>query len=72
MSRYRIKCAGCKERIPSHEPDLILRRMAESDPTKATLTLLYHERCKGAALSRVAGEPALWRMTHRYIDAVAN
>ncbi len=72
MSRPRLKCAACKKRIPNHEPDLILRRMADSDPTRATLTLLYHERCKNAALSRAAGDPALWRMTHRHIDPEAN
>ncbi len=66
------RCAGCKKGIPRSEPDLILRRMSEKDPTRAALRLAYHVRCQGAALERAAGTPALWTMTHRYIEAEAN
>jgi hypothetical protein len=66
------RCAGCKRRITKGEPDLILRRMAEENPTVTALKLVYHERCKDAALERATERPALWLMTHRYIEAEAN
>jgi hypothetical protein len=66
------RCAGCKKRIPRGEPDLILRRMAPENPTLTALRLVYHERCKDAALECVSGTAALWHMTHRYIEARAN
>jgi hypothetical protein len=65
------RCAGCGRRIPRSEPDLILRRMDAEDPTRTALKLVFHERCKDAALERAASTPALWYMTHRYIEAVA-
>ena len=66
------RCAGCKKCISPSEPDLVLRRMAPENPTMTALRLVYHVRCHGAALKRAAGVPALWRMTHRYIEAEAN
>jgi hypothetical protein len=72
MSRPRTKCAACKKRIPESEPDLILRRMSEEDPTVSTLRLAFHERCKDAALERATDTPALWVMTHRYVEEMAN
>jgi hypothetical protein len=66
------RCAGCKKRIPKSEPDLILRRMDPDNPMRTALKLVYHVRCQGAALERVSGTAALWRMTHRYIEAEAN
>jgi hypothetical protein len=66
------RCAGCNKRITKGEPDLILRRMAPENPTVTALRVLYHVRCQGAALERAAGTPALWHMTHRYIEAEAN
>ena len=68
------RCSGCGRRIPRSEPDLILRRMSEENPTVAALKLAFHERCKDAALERATSEatPALWYMTHRYIEAAAN
>jgi len=68
----RLRCAGCKKRITRGEPDLVLLRMAQENPTVTALRLVYHVRCQGAALERAAGVPALWRMTHRYIEAEAN
>jgi hypothetical protein len=68
----RPRCAGCKRRIPRSEPDLILRRMSEENPTVTALRLVYHERCKDAALKRITSTPALWRMTHRYVEAGVN
>ncbi len=68
-----LRCAGCNKRIPPSEPDLILRRMDLENPTRTALRLVYHERCSGAAIERAANQPpALWRMTHRYIEAEAN
>ena len=67
----RPRCAGCKRCITRGEPDLILRRMAEENPTVTSLRLVYHVRCRGAALERVTGTPALWRMTHRHVEAGA-
>jgi hypothetical protein len=72
MSGRVIRCAACKKRIPGSEPDLILRRMSEDDPTVSTLRLAFHERCKDAALERATDTPALWVMTHRHVEAVAN
>jgi hypothetical protein len=68
------RCSGCGRRIPRSEPDLILRHATEDDPTVSTLRLAFHERCKDAALERATSEatPALWVMTHRHVEAVAN
>jgi hypothetical protein len=74
VSRSRIRCAACKKRIPASEPDLILRRVSEDDPTVSILRLAFHERCKDAALERATSEatPALWVLTHHNVEAVAN
>jgi hypothetical protein len=68
------RCSGCGRRIPRSEPDLILRRMSEDNHTVSILRLAFHERCKDAALERASSEatPALWVMTHRHVEAVAN
>jgi len=71
MRPRRVRCAGCRKRITRGEPDLILRRMSEDDPTVPALRLVYHVRCHGAALERASSTPALWRMTHRYVEAEA-
>jgi hypothetical protein len=65
-------CVGCKKRITKGEPDLILHRMAPENPTVTALRLVYHVRCYAAALERAVETPALWHMTHRYIEAEAN
>jgi hypothetical protein len=67
-----LRCSGCGRRIPRSEPDLILRRMSDVDPTVSTLRLAFHERCKDAALKRATEASALWMMTHRHVEAVAN
>jgi hypothetical protein len=66
------RCAGCAKRITKGEPDLILRRMDPDNPVRTALKLAYHVRCQGAALERASATPALWRMTHRYVQAEAN
>jgi len=71
-ARSKTRCAGCKKRISRGEPDLILRRMSEENPMVTALKLAYHVRCHGAAIERAAGVPALWCMTHRYVEAEAN
>ena len=72
-TRPRSVCSGCGRRIPRSEPDIILRPMTPENPTRTALRLVYHERCHAAALERVQGvESALWRMTHRYVEAAAN
>ena len=68
----RLRCAGCKKRITRGEPDLVLLRMAQENPTVTALRLVYHVRCQGAALERVTDKSALWHLTHRYIEAEAN
>jgi hypothetical protein len=57
--------SGCGRRIPRSEPDLILRRISEDDPTVSILRLAFHECCQDAALERATSEatPALWVMT---------
>ena len=71
MSRI-LRCVGCKKRITNGKPALIPRRMDPENSTRAALRLVYHVRCQGVALERAARTPALWRMTHRYIEAEAN
>ena len=71
-TRTVARCAGCNKRITRGEPDLILRRMASENPMVTALRLVYHVRCHGAARERVVGTPALWHLTHRYIDAEVN
>jgi hypothetical protein len=66
------RCAGCKKPITKGESDLVLRRMDPENPMRTALRLIYHVRCQRAALERVSGTPALWHMTHRYIEARAN
>ena len=70
--KLRAKCAGCKRKILDHEPDLVLRKLAEEDPTRVLLERRYHERCAGAAVDYVTERPALYRMTHRYVEVEAN
>jgi len=68
----KLRCAGCKKRITKGEPDLILQRMDPENPMRTALKLAYHVRCHGAAFEWAAATPALWRMTHRYVEAGAN
>jgi hypothetical protein len=71
-TRTKPRCSGCGRRIPRSEPDLILRRYSP-DARRVELRRAYHERCKDAALEHVQGaKPALWRLTHRHIEAEAN
>jgi hypothetical protein len=46
--------------------------MDPDNPMRTALRLVYHVRCQGAALERAAAAPALWHMTHRYVEAEAN
>jgi hypothetical protein len=66
VSRPRIICAACKKRIPDHEPDVVLRRL------EGGVCRYYHTRCTGAALELVTGTPAVWRMTVRHVEELAN
>jgi hypothetical protein len=66
MSRPKIRCSGCRKRIPDHEPDVVLRRL------EGGVRRYYHTRCTRAALELVAETPAVWRMTVRHVEAVAN
>jgi hypothetical protein len=61
-----IKCAWCKKRIARSEPDLILR-----DDTTAKVRY-YHVGCGADAVAKVAQNPGLYFLTHRYIEAEAN
>jgi hypothetical protein len=66
MSRPKIRCSGCRKRIPDHEPDVMLRQL------DGGRRRYYHTRCTGAALELVTGNPAVWRMTVRYVEEMAN
>ena len=66
MSWPKIKCSACKKRIPDHEPDVVLRRL------EGGVRRYYHTRCTGAALELVTGTPAVWRMTVRHVEEMAN
>jgi hypothetical protein len=63
------RCDSCGKRIRDHEPNLVLRNLAEG----AARPRYYHTRC-GASVYTVAvdGEPALWRLTVRHVEEVAN
>ena len=66
MARTRIKCAACKQRIPTHEPDLILRKLGSEK------VRYYHTRCGSAAQQVVLDDPDVWHMTVRHVEEVAN
>jgi hypothetical protein len=66
MSRPKIRCSGCRKRIPESEPDVVLRRL------EGGVRRYYHTRCTGAALKLVTETPAVWRMTVRHIEEMAN
>ena len=66
MSRSRIRCSGCRKRIPDHEPDVVLRRLGGGGRR------YYHTRCTGAALELVAETPEAWLMTVRHVEEMAN
>lgn len=65
-TRTRTKCSGCHKRIPRSEPDLMLRKDGSEK------VRYYHERCFTAAQRVVLSDPALWWMTHRYVDGELN
>jgi hypothetical protein len=67
MSRSRIKCAHCERRIRDHEPDLVLRNLGEGGRDR-----FYHTRCGAAAYAAAAQRPAVYRLTVRHVEAVAN
>jgi hypothetical protein len=66
MSRPKIRCSACRKRIPDHEPDVVLRRL------EGGVRRYYHTRCTRAALELVAETPAVWRMTVRHVEQMAN
>lgn len=66
MSRPKIRCSGCRKRIPDHEPDVVLCRL------EGGIRRYYHTRCIGAALELVAHVPHEWRMTVRHVEEMAN
>jgi hypothetical protein len=66
MSRPKIRCSACRKRIPDHEPDVVLRRL------DGGVRRYYHTRCTRAALELVAEAPAVWRMTVRHVEEMAN
>ena len=66
MSRPEIRCSACRKRIPDHEPDVVLRRL------EGGVRRYYHTRCTRAALELVAETPAVWRMTVRHVEEMAN
>jgi hypothetical protein len=48
-TKTRPRCAGCKRRIPAHEPDLLVRKLSPDNPAVVTLAVRFHERCAPAA-----------------------
>ena len=66
MSWPKIRCSGCRKRIPDHEPDVVLRRL------EGGVRRYYHTRCTRAALELVAETPAVWCMTVRHVEEMAN
>lgn len=68
MSRTRsgVKCAACKRRIPTHEPDVMLRRLDLEH------VRYYHTRCTDSALALATEAPQVWLMTVRHVEVEAN
>jgi hypothetical protein len=66
MSRPKIRCAACKKRIPSSEPDIVLRRL------EGGVRRYYHTRCTRAALELVTEASEAWLMTVRHVEEMAN
>ncbi|MDP9474797.1 MAG: hypothetical protein M3R38_03755 [Actinomycetota bacterium] len=62
-----IRCAACKERIPDHEPDLVLRDLDNGGRAR-----YYHTRCGGAAYAAVTERPSVYRLTVRHVAGAAN
>ncbi len=61
------RCPACSERIPKHEPDVLLRHAQTGE------WVTFHERCQGAAyvLPMIEG-PGVWHVVHRHIDEELN
>jgi len=61
------RCTSCGGRIPKSEPDVTLEH------AKVPGKLYFHERCAlDAYKAVVGGEPLVWLLTHRHVDAEAN
>ena len=69
MSRRTVtRCAHCKRRIRNYEPDLILEHLEDNHGRPR----FFHTTCGGAAYTAAAQEPAVYRLTVRHVQAVAN
>jgi hypothetical protein len=65
-TQSKIRCAGCKERIPPSEPDFMLKDLLTGKRR------FYHRRCEEAMFSRIAQAPAAYYWCFRHVDAEAN
>jgi hypothetical protein len=61
-----LYCASCTQRIPDHEPDLVLEDIATGS------RLYYHALCEGAAFEAMREKPAPYQLVVRYVEAEAN
>ncbi len=66
--RKAIRCASCKQRIRSYEPDLLLEDL-RAGGVKARY---YHERCQSAAYRLAMEGPTVYRLTVRHVDSSRN
>jgi hypothetical protein len=68
-TKSKVKCAACGKRIRDHEPDLVLRNLDD----ESARPRYFHTRCGAAAYAvAIDADPALWRMTVRHVEEMAN
>jgi hypothetical protein len=67
VSRSRVKCHHCRQRIANHEPDLVLRDLDSVGKPR-----YFHTMCGHAAYSTAAAKPSAYVLTVRHIEEVAN
>ena len=67
MSRSKINCAACGKRIRDHQSDLVLRDLDNGGQDR-----YYHTTCAAAAYAVAAQRPAVYRLTHRYVEGSLN
>lgn len=65
-TRAVTRCRACGKRIRDHEPDLVL------EDTRTGCKRWFHTRCGAAAYALAAERPALYVLTVRHVEEVAN
>lgn len=61
-----IHCASCTQRIPDHEPDLVLEDLSTGRQR------YYHAFCEGAVFEAIMVKPAPYLVVVRHVEAERN